>query len=55
MSNKPFWRRRRPFLTNKGTLINNKISLLHNSKTRDNEKQVAETLNNAYINIGEHT
>ena len=55
MSNKPFWRSRRPFLTNKGTLTNNKISLLRNRKTRDNEKQVAETLNNAYINIGEHT
>ena len=55
MSNNSFWRTVRPFLTNKGTLIDNEISLIHNSKTTDDEKKVAETLNHAYINILEHT
>ena len=54
MSNKTFWRTVRPFLTNKGILISDEISLIHNGKTIDNEKQVAETLNHAYINILEH-
>ena len=45
----------RPFLTNKGILIDNKISLIHTGKTTDDEKQVAETLNHAFINIVEHT
>ena len=55
MSNKTFWRTIRPFLTNKGILIDNEISVIHNGKTIDDEKQVAETLNHAYINIVEHT
>ena len=55
MSNKTFWRTVRPFLTNKGILINNEIFLIHNGKTIDDEKQVAETLNRDYINILEHT
>ena len=55
MSNKTFWRTVRPFLTHKGVLIDNEISLIHNGKTRDNEKQVAKTSNHAYINIVEHT
>ena len=45
----------RPFLTNKVILIDNEISLIHNGKTIDDEKQVAETLNHAYINILEHS
>ena len=55
MSNKTFWRTARPFLTNKGVLIDNKISLIHNGKTIDDEKEVAETLSHAFINIVEHT
>ena len=54
MSKKTFWRTVRPFLTNKGMLIDDKISLTHNGKTIDHEKQVVETLNHAYINILEH-
>ena len=54
MSNKTFWHTVRPFLTNKRILIDNEISLIHNSKTIDDEKQVAETLNHACINILEH-
>ena len=54
MPNKTFWRTVRPFITNKGILIDNEISFIHNRKTIDDEKQVAETLNHAYINILEH-
>ena len=35
----------RSFPTNKGILINSEISLIHKAKTRDDENQVAETLN----------
>ena len=55
MSNKTFWSAVRPFLTNKGVLIDNEISLIHNVKTIDDEKQVAEMLNHVYIYILEHT
>ena len=55
MSNNAFWRTVRPFLTNKGVLIDNEISLTHNGKTIDDEEQIAETLNHAYINIVEYT
>ena len=55
MSNKTCWCTVRPFLTNMGILIDNEISLIHNEKTIDDEKQVAETANHAYNNIVEHT
>ena len=54
MSNKNFWDSVRLFLTNKGILIDDKISLMHNGKTIDDEKQVGETLNHANINTVEH-
>lgn len=40
----------RTFLTNKGILVDNKTYLIHIGKTIDDEKQVVETLNHAYIN-----
>ena len=55
MSSKTFWCTVRPFLTNRGVLIDNEISLIYNGKTIDDEKQVVETLNHAYINIVKHT
>ena len=55
MSNKTFWCTVRPFLTNKGISVDNEISLIHNGKPIDNEKQMAETLNHTYVNILEHT
>ena len=55
LSNKTFWHKVRLFLSNKGILTDNEISLIHNVKTTDDEKQVAETLNHSYINIPEHT
>ena len=48
MSNKTFWRTVRLFLANRG------ITKIHNGKTIDDEKEVAETLSHAYINILEH-
>ena len=45
----------RPFLTNKGILMDNEISLIHNGKTRCDEKQIAKTINHPYNNILEHT
>ena len=44
-----------PFLINKGILIDNEISLIHNGKTTNYEKHVAETLNHAYITIIKYT
>ena len=55
MSNKAFWRTVRPFLTNKGILMDNEISLIHNSKTIYDEKQIAKAINHVYNNILEHT
>ena len=55
MSNKTFWRTVRPFLTNKGILMDNEISLIHNGKTIYDEKQTAKAINRAYNNILEHT
>ena len=54
MSNKTFWRTVRPFLTNKGILMDNEISLIRNGKTIYDEKQIAKVINHAY-NILEHT
>ena len=55
MSNETFRRTVRLFLANRGILIDNGIFLIHNGQTIDDEKQVAETLSHAYINILEHT
>ena len=43
------------FSHKQGVLIDNEISLIHNGKTIDDEEQIAERLNHAYINIVEHT
>ena len=40
----------RPFLTNKGILIDNETYLIHIGKTIDDKKKVVETLNHTYIN-----
>ena len=55
MSNKTFWRTVRPFLKNKGMLMDNEISLIHNGKTIYDEKQIAKAINHVYNNILEHT
>ena len=55
MSNKNFWHSGTPFLTNKGILIDKETSLIYTGKTIDDEKQVAETLHYACIDIVERT
>ena len=54
-SNKTFWCTVRPFLTNKGILMDNEISLIHNGKTIYDEKKITKAINHAYNNILEHT
>ena len=55
MSNKTFLRTVRPFLTNKGILMDSETSLIHNGKTIHDEKQIAKTINHTYNNVLEHT
>ena len=49
-----YWRTVRPFLTHRGILWNNEISLIHNGMTEDGEREVSETWNQAFINIVEY-
>ena len=55
MTNTKFWAAIRPFLTNKGMITNNEISLKQGDDVINNEGKVAEFLNNAYINVVENT
>ena len=55
MSNKTILHTVRPFLTNKGILMDNKTYLIHNGKTIHDEKRIAKTINHTYNNILEHT
>ena len=55
MSNKTFLRTVRPFLTNKGILMDNETYLIHNGRTIHDEKRIAKTINHTYNNILEHT
>ena len=55
MTNRKFRTTVRPFLTNKGMITNNEISLKQRDDLINNEGKVAEFLNNAYINVVENT
>ena len=55
MTNRKFRTTVRPFLTNKGMITNNEISLKQKDDLINNEGKVAEFLNNAYINAVENT
>ena len=55
MTNRKFWATIRPFLTNKGMIACNEISLKQRDDLTYNEGKVAECLNNAYINVVENT
>ena len=55
MTNRKFWATIRPFLTNKGMIASNEISLKQRDDLTYNEGKVAECLNNAYINVVENT
>ena len=55
MTKRKFWATRRPFLTNKGMITNNEISLKQGDGVINNEGKVAELLNYAYTNVVENT
>ena len=50
-TNQEFWEIIKPFLTNKGFLSGNEITLIGNDKVITHEKILAETFNNHYRNI----
>ena len=53
-TNRKFWATIRPFLTNKGMITSNEISLKQGDDVINNEGKVAELLNYAYINVVEN-
>ena len=55
MTNRKFWATIRPFLTNKGMITSNEISLKQGDDVINNEGKVAELLNYAYIYVVENT
>ena len=55
MTYKKFWATIRPFLTNKGVITSNEISLKQRYDEINYEGKAAEFLNNAYINVVEST
>ena len=52
-TNKNFWTIIKPFLTNKGYLENNDITLIEENKVITSERELAKTFNEHYINIVE--
>ena len=52
-TNKNFWNRRKPFLTNKGHLNQQDIMIFDGKKIIANETELVEVFNNHYINIVE--
>ena len=55
MSNKAFWNTVEPFLTNKGFLTNENITIKHKNKIVTNNSKLAHLFHNHYINIVETT
>ena len=53
MTNKEFWKKLKPFLTNKGCFSEDKINIEVNDELVSNEKIQTEILNERYINIVE--
>ena len=53
MSNKKFWSTVKPFLTNKGHITNDFISVDKDSDLMSNEKKLVERFSQNYINIAE--
>ena len=51
--NKSFWKFMKPFLTNKGFIGNNDITLIHQNKIISDEKQLTKLFNSYYKNIVE--
>ena len=52
-TNKSFWKFMKPFLTNKGFIGNNDITLIQKNKIISDEKQLTKLSNSYYINIVE--
>ena len=52
-THKSFWKFGKPFLTNKGFVGNNDITLIHKNKIIFDEKQSTKLFNSYYINIVE--
>ena len=52
-TNKNFWTFIKPFLTNKGFLENNDITLIEENKVITSEEELAKTFNEHYVNIVE--
>ena len=50
MTNKELWKKIRPFLTNKGCLENSDIMLINDGDMITNDKILAKTFNEHYIN-----
>ena len=55
MSNKKFWNTVKPFLTNKGCISNDFISIEKDGELISNEKELVELFNGNFINIVENT
>ncbi len=53
MTNKDFWNLVKPFLTNKGGLSGSDILLVKDNEIISNDRELAETFNDHYINIVE--
>ena len=51
MTNKEFWKTIAPFLTNKGCLENSNIMLINDDDMVTNDKTLAKTFSEYYINI----
>ena len=55
VTNKEFWKTIRPFLTNKGCLENTDIMLINDDEIVTDDKTLAKTFNEHYINIVERS
>ena len=55
MTNKEFWKTIRPFLTNKGCLENSDIMLINDDDMITDDKTLAKTFNEHYINTVERS
>ena len=53
ISNQDFWNLVKPFLSNKGGLVGDDISLVHNNQIVTDDYELTEIFNNHYINIVE--
>ena len=55
MSNRKFWNTTKPFLTSKGFLHNDNISINSNGNITEDEQKLTKELNSYYINIAKTT